>query len=236
MFFKKIMISIVIPTYKEKDNIGKLLQTIDQLKINQLEIIVVDDNSPDNTADEVEKISKKLSTPVKLLRRSGPRDLSLSVLDGFKIAQGEILGVMDADGSHPASIIPLMIDKINKGAEIVVASRNIAGSETKNWPWSRKINAWVSKKLALSLTQATSDPMSGFFFFRKKIIENTKLKPLGYKILLEILVKSHCQKAMEESFIFEDRKVGQSKLNLKIILKFLWHTFKLHLWKIKILK
>lgn len=226
------MISLIIPTYKERGNIGKLLKEIANLKIDDFEVIVVDDHSPDGTAEEVESLINQLSLKIKLIKRIKPKDLSLSVLEGFEAANGEIIGVMDADGSHPTLIIKKMLDKLNQ-ADMVVGSRNISGSETKNWPWRRKINAWVSKKLAFSLTRATSDPMSGFFFFKKEIIKNVTLKPLGYKILLEILVKGHYQKVVEVPFIFEDRKIGQSKLNVKIILKFIWHTLKLHLWKIK---
>lgn len=225
------MISIIVPTYKEKSNIGKLLKDIANLKIHDLQIIVVDDNSPDGTAEEVENLKNQIDLKIKLLRRTGQRDLSLSVLDGFKAAEGKIIGVMDADGSHPSSIIPEILEKL-KTTDLVVASRNLSGSETKNWPWKRKVNAWVAKKLARSLTKVTSDPMSGFFFFKKEVVENVTLKPLGYKILLEILVKGKYQKVSEVPFVFEDRKIGQSKLNLRIILKFLFHILKLQLWKI----
>ena len=227
--------SLVIPTYKEKNNIGRLLSAINLLAINDLEIIVVDDNSPDNTAEEVENLKNQFNSKIKLLRRTGQRDLSLSVLDGFKMAESEIIGVMDADFSHPPDIIPKMLEKL-KNADLVVASRNIFGAETKNWPWARRINAWIAKNLAKTLIKTASDPLSGFFFFKKNVIKNIILKPLGYKILLEILVKGTYQKVEEVPFVFEDRKVGQSKLNIKIILKFLFHILKLHLWKISHLK
>lgn len=225
-------VSLITPTYNEKENIEKLLTRLSKLNIGDFEIVVVDDNSPDGTAEEVNRLAKLLPLKIKLLKRIGQRDLSLSVLDGFKEASGEILGVMDADLSHPPEIIPTILEEL-KNANLVVASRKASGSEIKNWPFRRKLNAWVAKFLGQTLTRRVSDPMSGFFFFKKEIIDKIKLKPLGYKILLEILVKGNCQKVEEIPFIFEDRKGGKSKLNWRIILKFLLHICKLHWWKIK---
>lgn len=224
-------VSLIIPTYNEKSNIDKLLTSIFQLNLKGFEVIIVDDYSPDGTAEEIKKIAKDLPLKIKLIERRGKRDLSLSVLDGFKEAQGEILGVMDADFSHPPEIIPQMLEEI-KNADLAVASRKIPGSEIKNWPFKRKLNAWVAKILAQTLTKKVSDPMSGFFFFKKDVIKGTILKPLGYKILLEILVKGNYQKVREVPFIFQDRYGGKSKLSLKVILKFILHVLKLHLWKL----
>ena len=226
------MISLIIPTYNEKENIGKLLTLISNLKIKNFEIIVVDDNSPDKTADEVEKIAKELPLEIKLIKRRGKRDLSLSVLEGFSQARGEILGVMDADLSHPPEIIPKILKELEKN-DFVVASRKISGGEIKNWPLKRKIFSGLATFLAKTLVPKISDPLSGFFFFKKKIIEGVKLSPIGYKICLEILVKGKFQKVKEIPYVFKDRSFGRSKLNFRVILKFLFHVLKLHLWKIK---
>ena len=224
-------VSLIIPTYKEKENIGKLLTLISDLNLKNLEIVVVDDNSPDGTADEVERVAQELPFEIKLIRRKGKRDLSLSVLEGFKKANGEILGVMDADLSHPPKIIPEILKEL-EDADFVVASRKISGGEIKNWPLKRKIFSAFATFLAKTLVPKISDPLSGFFFFKRKIIEKVKLSPIGYKICLEILVKGNYQKIKEVPFVFEDRKIGKSKLNWKIVLKFLFHIFKLWLWKI----
>lgn len=229
------MTSLIIPTYKEKDNVEKLLMVLSNLKLKDFEVLVVDDNSPDGTAEKVEEMIKKLPLKIILIKRIGKRDLSLSVLEGFKNADGEILGVMDADLSHPPEVIPKILEKF-KNADLVVASRKVSGSEIKNWPFKRKLNAWVAKFLAQTLIRRVSDPMSGFFFLKRSVIEGTELKPLGYKILLEILVKGKYNKIEEVSFTFENRTRGTSKLNLLIILKFFIHIIKLHLWKLKILK
>lgn len=226
------MISLIIPTYKERENIKTLLVALSNLKLKDFEVIIVDDQSPDGTANEAEQVAKQLSLPIKVVRRNGPKDLSLSVLCGFKEASGDVVGVMDADLSHPPEIIPKILDEL-ENADLVVASRKASGSEIKNWPFKRKINAWVARFLAQTLTRRVSDPMSGFFFFKRKIIEGIKLEPLGYKILLEILVRGNYRIVKEVPFVFKDRRSGESKLNLKIIFKFLFHVLKLHLWKIR---
>ncbi len=226
------MISLIIPTYKEKENIGKLLFLICKLNLKDFEVIVVDDNSPDNTAEEVEKNAKKLPLKIKLIKRKGKRDLSLSVLEGFKKAKGEILGVMDADFSHPPELIPKMIKEL-ENVDLVIASRKISGGEIKKWPLKRKIFSGLATFLAKTLVPKISDPLSGFFFFKRKIIKELKLSPIGYKIGLEIFVKGKYKNFKEIPFVFKDREIGKSKLNFKVILKFLFHILKLWFWKIK---
>lgn len=224
--------TLIIPTYQEKENIGKLLEKISQLNLKNFEIIIVDDNSTDGTPEEVEEKAKNLTLPIKLIRRKGKRDLSQSVLEGFKQASGNVLGVMDADFSHPPELIPQLIKEIDN-ADLVIASRKIPGGKIKNWPLKRKLSSGFAHLLTKTLSPKVSDPLSGFFFFKKSIIENVKLSPTGYKILLEILIKGKYQKIKEIPFIFIDRKYGKSKFNWKNILKFIVHLLKLHLWKIK---
>lgn len=226
------MISLIIPTYNERENIKELLPLISHLKLKNLEIIIVDDHSIDGTAEEVKKLIEELPLKINLIQRKGKRDLSLSVLEGFKNAKGEILGVMDADLSHPPILIPKMIEEL-KNADLVIASRKISGSQIKEWPLKRKIFSGLATILAKILTPKISDPLSGFFFFKKEIINEKNLNPIGYKILLEILVKGNYQKVKEIPFIFENRKTGESKLNRQVVLKFLFHFLKLFLWRIK---
>jgi len=226
------MISLIIPTYNEKENIGKLLTLISNLNLKNFEVIIVDDNSPDGTAKEVERLAKEIPLKIKLIKRRGKRDLSLSVLEGFKKASGEILGVMDADLSHPPELIPKILKELEDN-DFVIASRKISGGEIKEWSLKRKIFSGFATFLAKTLVPKVSDPLSGFFFFKKKIIEGVKLSPIGYKICLEILVKGNYQKLKEIPYVFKNRLFGKSKLNFKIILKFLFHVLKLHLWKIK---
>ncbi|MCX7779215.1 MAG: polyprenol monophosphomannose synthase [Patescibacteria group bacterium] len=226
------MISLIIPTYNERENIEKLFSTLSELKIKNLEVIIVDDNSPDGTADKVEVVKKNYPLEIKLIRRKGQRDLSLAVLEGFKNAQGKIWGVMDADLSHPPELILPMIEAL-KEVDLVIASRRVKGSRIKNWPLKRKVFSGLATFLAKILVPKISDPLSGFFFFRKEVVEGMEFSPLGYKIGLEIFVKGKYKNFREIPYLFIDRKKGASKLSWLVIGKFILHLLKLFLWKIK---
>jgi dolichol-phosphate mannosyltransferase len=201
------------------------------MKNYDYDIIIADDNSPDSTAGIAQKLPKKYK--VKVLLRKKNKGLSKSVVDGFKIAKGNIIGVMDADFTHPPEIIPKILDKLKKeNADILVGSRKTKGGEIKNWPLHRKIISKFATLLAKPLTKI-KDPMSGFFFLKKEVIKNIKFRPKGYKILLEILVKGNYKKAEEIPILFKDRIKGESKLTKKIYLEYLMQLIELYLYKIK---
>lgn len=195
------------------------------------EIIIADDSSPDGTVKIARSLPKKYK--VHVLLRKKDKGLSKAVVDGFKIAKGNILGVMDADLAHPPKQIPEILDKIKKeNADIAVGSRLIKQGKIKNWPIHRRIISKTATLLAKPLTEIR-DPMSGFFFIKKEVIKNTPLKPKGYKILLEILVKGNYKKTIEIPIIFKDRIAGGSKLTKKIYVEYLMQLFSLYLYKIK---
>ncbi len=213
--------SIIIPTYNEAENIKILIPKIKQLtrKLN-IEIIVVDDNSPDGTY----KVAKKLATKAILRTKRG---LATAVIEGFRHASGNIIIVMDADLSHPPELIPKLIKAMDNHL-LAIATRK----QTKNWPLKRKITSTIATSLARPLTKA-KDPMSGFFALKKSAIPKN-LKPLGYKILLELIVRSNIKNYVEIPFIFKDRELGKSKLTIKTNLRYLQHLQKLYLYKLKI--
>ncbi|MFH1977834.1 MAG: polyprenol monophosphomannose synthase [Candidatus Aenigmatarchaeota archaeon] len=218
-----IEVSVIIPTYNEKDNVKRLLPEIfSTFSKNNIrgEVIIVDDNSPDGTAEVVKKMEKRFQ--VHVVKRRGKLGLSSAVLRGFKEAKGDILGVMDADFSHPVNKIPYMI-KALKTNDIVIGSRYVPGGGIKNWPLKRKI---VSKGATLLAAPVTNikDPMSGFFFLRKSVIKGVKLNPRGYKIGLEILVKGKYEKAKEISYVFKDRAEGDSKLGIDEMVDYMVHV------------
>lgn len=222
-------ISIVIPTYNERVNLQALVERIfSACRGIEMEVVVADDNSPDGTADLAEELGGRF--PVKVVRRFKDRGLSQSVLDGFRNAGGEILGVMDADLSHPPEKIPEMLKALEQ-ADVVVGSRTVEGGGVEDWPLARKLISTGATLLAKPLT-GVSDPMSGFFFIRRRVIENARLNPTGYKILLEILVKGRYDKVVEVPFVFLNRIVGKSKLNMKIQLQYLAHLLKLYVYKV----
>lgn len=226
------MISIILPTYNEAENIGKVIKEIEKnLKKKKHEIIVVDDNSPDGTARIAVTLGK--SFPVKVIERKGKRGLSSAVIAGFSITKGKIIGVMDCDLSHPAGIIPKMVEAIEKeGCDLAIGSRHVIGGEVKGWSPQRKIISKLATKLARPLTQV-KDPMSGFFFLKNEVIKGAKLNPIGYKILLEIVVKGRYKKIKEIPYTFRDRKAGKSKIGAKVYLDYLKHLLRLYVFILK---
>lgn len=222
-------VSVVIPTYNERVNLQALVERIfNACSGMEVEVVVADDNSPDGTAELAEELGRRF--PVKVLRRFRDRGLSQAVLDGFRNAGGDIMGVMDADLSHPPEKIPEMV-KALENADVVVGSRMAEGGGVKDWPLARKLISTGATLLARPLT-SVSDPMSGFFFIRRRVIDGVVLNPMGYKILLEILVKGSYSNVAEVPFVFLDRQTGESKLNMRIQLQYLAHLLKLYLYKV----
>lgn len=228
---KNPKVSVIIPTYNEKENIKILIPKIFEVfrknRING-EVIIVDDNSPDGTGDAADQLSKKFN--VKVLHRKGKLGLSSAAVDGFKIASGDILGVVDADFSHPPEVIPKMIKCLDK-ADFVVGSRYTKGGGVENWSLKRIIISKGAGFLARGLTNV-KDPMSGFFFFRRDVIKDTKLNPKGFKICLEILVKGDYKNVVEMPYTFAIRKFGESKLNWKEVYNYIKHVISLYWYKI----
>lgn len=224
-------ISVVIPTYNERENLSKLIPELFKIfSRNDLrgELIIVDDNSPDGSAEVV----RSLQTPypdLRLVVRSGKLGLSSAVLAGFSEASGSILGVMDADFSHPLDAIPALVAPILRGeADISVGSRYVSGGSIRNWPLLRRITSRGAILLARPLT-SVHDPVSGFFFFRREVIDGVSLNPVGFKILLEILVRGRYSSVKEIPITFVDREGGKSKLNLKEYLFYVRHCLRLYL-------
>jgi len=228
-------VSIVIPTYKEVDNIEHLVKSINSSMqgLNcKYEIVIVDDSSEDGIEALVSMLSKEL--PIRIKIRRAERDLSASVIDGFKIAIGGILVVMDADLSHPPDKLPDLITPIIENrCDMCMGSRFIQGAGIEGFGVFRKMNAAVSRALARPLVKV-SDPMSGFFAFRRDIIADYDiLSPIGFKIALELLVKSGTERIVEIPIIFGKRYAGKGKLSINQQFKYLQHLFRLFLFKIK---
>jgi len=219
-------ISLIIPTYNEKDNIYDLLLKLkEEFLKNKIdnEIIVVDDNSPDGTGQILEKLKIEYLN-LKVIHRSGKLGLSSAVLEGFNIADGDILGVMDADLSHPVSKIGEMYKEIINGADFVVGSRYVKGGKIEGWNLYRKILSRGAIILAKVFT-SIKDPMSGFFMFKKELIKDKIINPKGFKILLELLVKLDYKNIIEIPIIFTNRTVGNSKAGVKEIIFYLQNLF-----------
>lgn len=228
------MVSIIIPTYNERDGITALVDRIaEQFRAANVdgEIVVVDDNSPDGTWQVVEELSR--TRPVRVLRRAGKLGLSSAVIDGFKEARGTVLGVMDADGSHDPAIIPRLIDAVvNEGYDLAVGSRYIAGGDIKDWPLSRLIISKGAVFLASPLTPI-KDITSGYFFIKRGVIDGVRLNPIGFKIGLEVFVKGRFRRYCEVPYTFVNRVQGKSKLTFKQMWEYVVQLFDLIVFRLR---
>jgi dolichol-phosphate mannosyltransferase len=222
-------ISLIIPTYNEKDNIVPLIERIAQaLAGYRYEILLVDDDSKDGTIAVAEGLSARY--PVKVIVRRDERGLATAVVHGLKYAGGQIIGVMDADLQHPPEVLPALVKAIEGGADMAVASRYIPGGGCPNWGLSRRVISKVAlmiSHLLLPATRQVKDPLAGFFMFRQDNIAGAKLTPVGYKISLEIMLTGKFQRIVEVPYIFEDRSAGKSKLRPQQQIDYLKHLLSL---------
>ena len=205
------MVSIIIPTYNERGNIQRLLKRtfrVFQERNIEGEMVIVDDASPDGTGKLAQELGKHY--PLQVLIRKDKRGLASAVLDGFRIAKGEILGVMDGDLSHPPEEIPQLMEPIIEGrADFVIASRYVEGGDMENWTPKRKIVSRAATILARPLTKI-KDPLSGFFLLKKAVVTHAKLDPKGYKIGLEIIVRGDFKNVVEVPYTFKNIEYGKS--------------------------
>jgi dolichol-phosphate mannosyltransferase len=227
------MISVVIPTYKEATVIEQTLRRAAaalHATHEEFELIVVDDASADGTAELAESLAREL--PIRVLRRPGRLGLATAVLDGWAMARGDLLAVMDADLQHPPEILRPLAEALRQPeTDMAIASRYTWGGGAADWSWIRRFISWGATHLAsmvLPLTlAAVSDPLSGMFALRRSVLGGVQLNPLGYKILLEVLAKGRYRKFVEVSYIFETRGHGSSKLGPRQYLEYLMHLGRL---------
>lgn len=215
-------LSIVVPTYNESLSLEDLCQAISGVMSQTsltYEIVIVDDNSPDGTADRARSLAGQY--PIEVLQRPGKLGLSSAVLDGWKISKGEVLAVTDADLSHDPTVFPSMVASIQQGnAEVAVGSRYVAGGGFGNWPLYRQI---ISRTAVImgSLICPVRDVTSGFVALKRSVIEGVRLNPIGFKIGLELLVRGRYTTFCEIPYTFQDREKGKSKLGWKEIRNYL---------------
>ena len=229
-------ISIIIPTYNESQNILQILKSIkDNLPKNFVtQAIVVDDNSPDGTGklveDYLKNIKKMADYTIEIIHRKAKDGLSSAILKGIQHAKGDTIVVMDCDFSHPPQIIPKLIESIKKYQyDIVVASRYIKGGKIQGWSLKRKTMSKFATLIAKKgLGIDTHDPMSGFFAFKRNIIKGLNIDAIGYKFLLEILVKTKNVSIKEIPYTFQNRELGSSKLSIRTIFDYYRSVWKLY--------
>jgi dolichol-phosphate mannosyltransferase len=224
-------ISIVVPALNEGPNLTPLVEQIAQAMTSRAyEVIIVDDNSKDDTRAIVAKLAE--TYPVRLIVREHDKDgLSGAVLRGFADARGETLVVMDADLQHPPAKLPELIAPLDRGeADFTLGSRYVpGGSMAEKWGAIRRIYSRGATFLARPFSGKTTDPMSGFFALKRSTFERAqRLTPLGYKIGLELMCKARVQNVVEIPIHFAERTRGESKLTLKQHFKYLEHLSRLY--------
>ncbi len=218
MHVSRLRLSIVVPTFNELHNIRELLRRLEvALGATGWEIVFVDDDSPDGTANEVRNIAQA-DPRVHCLQRVGRRGLSSACIEGMLATSAPIIAVMDADLQHDETVLPKMLAEIEQGGtELVIGTRYADGGSTGNWNVSRKAMSQLATRMSqVILRQPVSDPMSGFFMLKREVLDSTvhNLSALGFKILLDILATPRQPlRIAEVPYCFRNRFAGESKLD-----------------------
>ena len=216
-------ISVVVPTYNEAENVGNLVNQIDYaLKGIDYEVIFVDD-STDDTVDAIKAVMAE-NSHVRMEHRETEKGLATAVLKGFSLADGDYIAVMDADLQHPPAILRSMYAVMETGADFCVPSRFIPGGSDGGLGPYRKLVSGVARyigKIMLPSLRKITDPTSGLFMFRKEVINGADLRPIGWKIMVEVLAMGTYGSVVEIPYKFQARPAGESKLSSKVTIEYL---------------
>jgi dolichol-phosphate mannosyltransferase len=231
-----VRLSLVIPTYNESKNIGELVERLTGILEGPLggayELIVVDDDSKDRTWEVALELSRRYPK-LRVMRRQSERGLSTAVIRGWQVARGSVLAVIDADLQHPPEVTAKLFEEMVKGADLAVASRNVEGGGVSNWAMHRRALSRGAQLLGLIILPGVvgriSDPMSGYFMFRRSSIAGVTLHPLGYKILIEVLGRGNMGRVAEVGYVFRERTAGESKVTSRVYVEYLRHLLRLRL-------
>lgn len=212
------MLSVVVPTYNEAGSVTGLAERLHAaLAGREWELVIVDDGSPDGTADIAQALSPRI--PVKVVRRAGKAGLASAVVAGFAAASGDILVVMDADLSHPPEVVPALANAVEHGADLAVGSRYVDGGGVEDWPLKRRIVSRVACLMG-NLLVPVRDATSGFFALRRSVIDGVTLNPIGFKIGFEVLARGRYRTVIEVPYTFRDRELGASKFGRREIAQY----------------
>ncbi|MEH2193701.1 MAG: glycosyltransferase [Nostoc sp.] len=233
---ESIDLSLVIPTYKERDNIQNvvsiLTRLLDESIAGKYELIVVDDDSPDRTWEIAQSLTQEYPQ-LRVMRRQQERGLSSAVIRGWQAARGSVLGVIDGDLQHPPEVLMQLLRNIEQGADLAVASRHVEGGGVSSWSVARRVLSRGAQLLGLVILPGVlgrvSDPMSGYFMVRRSAIANATLNPVGYKILLEVIGRGKVDQVAEVGYVFCERKEGESKVTWKQYIDYIHHLVRLRL-------
>jgi dolichol-phosphate mannosyltransferase len=213
--------SVVVPTYNEAANIGPFLEALraclDSGVAGGYEAIVVDDESPDGTGDLAAQISAGWPN-LRVMRRTGERGVASAVVRGWQMARGDVLGTINADFQHPPSILLEMLRKMD-GADLVVATRYAAQGSVGRFPLHRRFLSSSARHVGLLVAprvfRSVSDPLSGCYMLRRRVIENVELRPSGFKTLIEVLARGRVESVLEHGYTMEARRSGRSHVRMR---------------------
>ena len=220
-------ISIIVPAFNERENVRPLVEAVSKAMGNiAWELMVVDDDSPDGTAEEALTLARE-GKPVRCIRRIGRRGLASAVVEGALASSAEYIAVIDADMQHDESLLPKMLEALSSSdADLVIGSRHVHGGGVGDWSVLRqrmsKFATWCATAVVGS---EIADPMSGFFAIKRDLFHACvyDLSQQGYKILLDILTSSpRPLKVVELPYVFRTRTHGKSKMDLSAIIEFLF--------------
>jgi len=228
---------VIIPTYNEIENIYEIIPAVLE-QDERLELLIVDDNSPDGTSAAVEEIQKH-EKRVHLIKRAGKMGLGSAYLTGFKFGLDmgyEYIFEMDADFSHDPAMLPVLLKRAEEN-DLVIGSRYVHGINVVNWPLSRLILSWGASKYVRIITgMKVKDPTGGFKCFHRRVLESINFDEVlsdGYSFQVEMNYRTWCKKFRIEEvpIVFTDRREGQSKMSKKIIREAIFMV-----WKLKIMR
>ncbi len=222
-------LSVVVPTYNEAENAPPLVKRVTTALAGiDFELIFIDDST-----DGTERVLGELARAeprVRILHRTGRRGLATAVAEGIALGRGDVVCVLDADLQHPPEVVPVLRDALeHTDADLAIASRYVPGGGY-DFTVARRIVSRVATMMAwmlLARTRSVSDPLSGFFAFRRAVVDGVRLRPVGFKILLEILIRGRISRVVEVPYRFHVRGAGESKLTALQNLEYLRHLLAL---------
>jgi dolichol-phosphate mannosyltransferase len=220
-------VSVVLPTYNEVGNVTGIVEDCrEALADHETELLVVDDDSPDGTW-RVARDAYADAPDVRIVRRTGERGLASAVARGFREASNEVCAALDADFQHPPRRLPALVAPFaDPAVDVVVGSRYAERGRIEGWSPARRLLS-AAARLAVRATvppaRVVSDPTSGFFAVRRSVVATADLRPVGYKILLEVLSRSRYDRVVEVPYAFRGRQRGESKLTARECGRFVEH-------------
>ena len=225
------LVSIVVPTYNERQNLSRLVDAVAQHLALPYEIIVVDDSSPDGTADLARDLASK--HPVRVLSRPEKSGLGSAYRDGFAAAKGDLVFEMDADLSHDPRYLSALVEAALDGADVVIGSRYVEGGRIVGWNWYRKLVSGVGNGLAkIVLALGVSDVTSGYRCYHRDaaaLLQDVRSDGYAFQVEALWLARRHGLVVREVPITFENRTVGKSKLGASEFVAYLETLFRLRL-------